>query len=99
MSDWSGLFLPIPDYVRKGIELADLVDIDPGDTGDVERLIVEAYLLSTGSWLARLDPHTELDALASVLTIGTYIGSTPVPPVLTDEQWTWIVAQLPTIGG
>lgn len=94
------MFLTIPDYVAKGIALADLVGVDVGDEVDVDGLVLEAYLLSTGSWLARLDEHAELSDLAQRLTANTIDeNGEPTPAVLTPDQWNWVAGQLPTIGG
>lgn len=94
------MFLSIPEYVAKGIELAELVGMDPSDEDEVLSLTLEAYLLSTGSWLARLDEHTELPMLAQHLTTpGVDANGDPVTAPLSQDQWEWIAGQLPTIGG
>jgi hypothetical protein len=94
------MFLSIPEYVDKGLALADLVGVDPGNEEDVLGLALEAYLLSTGSWLARLDEQTELPVLGGRLTTAS-VGDdgTAVGPALSSAQWDWLIGQLPTIGG
>jgi hypothetical protein len=92
------LLLSIPEYVAKGLALSDLVEIDTGDEEQVDSLVVEAYLLSVGSWLARLDEHSELPSLVEALTsVGT--SRDPRARGLTPEQWEWVEGQLPLIGG
>jgi hypothetical protein len=94
------MFLSIPEYVAKGIALADLVGLDASDEEQVLGLTLEAYLLSTGSWLARLDEHSELPELAQQLTTPSVDeGGDPVPAALSQGEWDWIAGQLPTIGG
>jgi hypothetical protein len=94
------MFLSIPDYVAKGLELTDVSGADASSSDDVSSLVMEAYLLATGSWLARLDEHTELPGLASALTTATIdtVGN-EMPPALSSAHWDWITAQLSTIGG
>lgn len=89
------MLLGIPEYVAKGIELAGMSGIDPGSEEDIEQLIVEAYLLAAGSWLARLDDH-ELQSLGSKLTSA---GPPWESPVLNLARWDWLASQLPNIGG
>lgn len=95
-----GLFLSIPEYVAKGLALADLVGVNSADDLHIAELVLEAYVLSAGSWLARLDDHTELAQLAAQLTTNA-VGEDgkPAPSVLNQEQWEWVAGQLPTIGG
>lgn len=90
------MFLSIPEYVSAGLTLADLVELDPKSAETVDQLIAEAYLLSTGSWLARLDEHTELSMLGQHLTLPTEAGK---DPVMHAGLWAWITGQLATIGG
>lgn len=94
------MFLSIPEYVERGVQLADLVGVDPSDEQDVLGLALEAYLLSTGSWLARLDDHSELPTLAGHLTTASVDNDgNAVGPALSQAHWDWVVGQLPTIGG
>jgi hypothetical protein len=94
------MFLSIPEYVERGVKLADLVGVDPADEQDILGLTLEAYLLSTGSWLARLDEHRELPTLADHLTTESIDeDGNAVGPALSQAQWDWVVGQLPTIGG
>lgn len=94
------MFLGIPEYVVKGLQLADLVNIDPENEQDVSRLVNEAYLLSTGSWLARLDEHSELPGLGQHLTIpAASVAGSGTAPAMSVEEWQWVSSQLPTIGG
>lgn len=94
------MFLGIPEYVVKGIALADLVNIDPESEHDIHRLVNEAYLLATGSWLARLDEHSELPGLGQHLTIPTTgVTGSDASPAMSVEEWEWVSTQLPTIGG
>lgn len=93
-------FLGIPEYVATGLQLADLVGVDAGDERDIDRLVVEAYLLATGAWLARLETSTELSELAQRLTTATTNAAGQLgPPVLDVSEWDWLAGQLPTIGG
>jgi hypothetical protein len=95
-----GLFLSIPEYVAKGLVLSDFVGVNPNDDQQIAELVLEAYLLSAGSWLARLDEHTELAQVASQLTTKTVDDEgAPVLAVLNQDQWSWLAGQLPTIGG
>jgi hypothetical protein len=93
------MLLSIPEYVAKGLALPDLAGIDPAEESDVARLVVEAYLLSVGSWLARLDENSELPALAGTLTGPAFADGGSVPAALTADQWTWVQTQLQIIGG
>lgn len=95
-----GLFLSIPEYVAKGLDLRDLMGVNPADDDQIVELVLEAYLLSAGAWLARLDEETELAQLASQLTTNRVDGGgAPVAAVLSQDQWSWVAGQLPTIGG
>lgn len=94
-----GMLLSIPEYVAKGIALADLVGIDPGDEENVDDLVVEAYLLAVGSWLARLDEHSELPTLVQALITPCSTEDGAALPALSPSQWAWVEGQLPTIGG
>jgi hypothetical protein len=91
-----GMFLGLPEYVGKGLDLHDLAfgDEEPSDT-TVKKLISEGYVMTTGAWLARLDEHAELPQLGITLTSGT----NDAPPPMTEEEWRWVVQQLPLIGG
>lgn len=93
------MFLGIPEYVAKGLELADLVNVDPESEEDLLGLINEAYLLATGSWLARLDEHSELPGLGQHLTIPADDGSGNSTVAMSVADWEWVASQLPTIGG
>jgi hypothetical protein len=80
--------------------LCDLVGVNPNDDQQIAELVLEAYLLSAGSWLARLDEHTELAQVASQLTTKTVDDEgASFPAVLSQDQWSWVAGQLPTIGG
>lgn len=94
------LFLNIPDYVAKGLALAELVDVDPESDDDVDRLVLEGYLLSAGAWLARLDPDAELQDVGAYLTAAS-VGPNgePAGAALDGSEWNWLTGQLPTIGG
>jgi MoxR-like ATPase len=86
------MFLGLAEYIAKGLELSDLGIVDHEDEDEIDRLLAEAYLLSAGVWLARLDPHSELPALAARLT-DSHEGA------LSPDQWNWVAGQLETIGG
>lgn len=86
------MFLGLAEYVAKGLELRELGIVDHEDEHEIDRLLAEAYLLSAGSWLARLDPHSELPALAARLTEAE-------DGAISPEQWNWVAGQLETIGG
>lgn len=93
------MFLTIPEYVAKGIALSDMAGIDAGREEDIDQLVAEAYLLSTGAWLARLDEHTELPELAARLTTSTITDEGEQAPAFAAQTWGWVAGQLPTIGG
>lgn len=93
-----GLLIGTTDYVAKGLELAELARIDPGDDSHLDRLIAEAYLIAAGAWVARFD-ETVLAQLGQRLTTDGS-GSTPgLPAGLTEADWMWVVGQLPWVGG
>lgn len=89
------MLLGIPEYVAKGVQLADMSGIDPSSEADIGQLVAEAYLLAAGSWLARLDDH-ELHSLGHRVTTPGTPGSNPV---LASTLWDWLLLQLPHIGG
>ncbi|GGQ44674.1 hypothetical protein GCM10010166_11530 [Couchioplanes caeruleus subsp. azureus] len=93
------MFLTLPEYVQKGLQLGDLSNLAK-EEDPVSSLIAEGYLLATGSWLARLDPSTEIPALEARLT-STWIDrdGAQVPAPMSAGQWHWIMSQLPIIGG
>ena len=77
------LFVKIPDYVRSGIAAGTGLT-----ASTVQELIAEAYLVSVGTWLARLEPQ-DLEAL------GSRIQSAGV---LTEADWEWLTPLLPALG-
>jgi hypothetical protein len=95
----SALFFWIPVYVRKGLELPNLLDepsTPSAPTTDapapsleetrVRSLLTEAYLSSAGVWLSRLD-ETEIMILRS-----------KIAPIITDQEWEWLASLLPLLG-
>lgn len=66
------VFFEIPGYVAAG-----------GQHSPLEELLAEAYLTSTGTWLARLEDD-QLDTLGLMLSSPTRLGS----------QWDWVRSQL-----
>lgn len=87
------LFLDIPEYVRNGIARAKLSG-DDGEGPDLEEdeleeLVAEGYLVGLGAWLCRLDPG-DLEQLGMRVIEQRAVGT---------DQWSWISAQMPTLGG
>ncbi|WP_019180280.1 AAA family ATPase [Microbacterium yannicii] len=68
------LFLGIPRYVASGIGLGH---------GTVAELVAEAYVTSSGAWLARIDDSV-LDALGAALSTDEGL----------EDQWSWVTTQL-----
>ncbi|MBB4663075.1 AAA family ATPase [Conexibacter arvalis] len=94
------IFLRAADYLSAANALLDDESFEEGelsDTGGSEelldrqlrQLLAEAYLLSAGPWLARLD-GARLDELRA--TIGDRTTA------LDAEAWEWIERQLPSLG-
>lgn len=77
------LFVKIPDYVRSGIAAGTGVD-----TNFVRELTAEAYVVSVGTWLARLEPE-DLEALGSRIQDDG---------LLTQADWEWLTPLLPALG-
>jgi MoxR-like ATPase len=77
------LFVKIPDYVRSGIKTSAAV----GDAY-VAQLLAEGYVVSVGTWLARLEEH-DLQALKARV-----LGA----EAITEDQWDWIISLLPALG-
>ena len=78
------LFLWIPEYVRAGLELK--IE-EPAAQPDADRLVIEAYLASAGTWLSRLD-DAELEALRARVT----------PELFSASDWHWLTSMLPHLG-
>lgn len=77
------LFVKIPDYVRSGIATGNGVD-----DAYVRQLTAEGYLVSVGTWLARLEPE-DLEALG---------GRVQADGGLTEADWEWLTQLLPALG-
>ena len=77
------LFVKIPDYVRSGVAAGTGVDAN-----FVRELTAEAYVVSVGTWLARLEPE-DLEALGSRIQDDG---------VLTQADWEWLTPLLPALG-
>jgi hypothetical protein len=77
------LFVKIPDYVRSGAARGTGVDAT-----FVRELIAEAYVVSVGTWLARLEPD-DLEALGGRIQDGG---------ALTQADWEWLTPLLPALG-
>jgi len=97
------LFFWMPEYVRVGLELGLLEDVEgdayedvelvDGQTGShalsaVDQLLAEAYLSAAGVWLSKLEDE-ELDGLEERVLASS---------ALTGEEWTWIRSLLPALG-
>lgn len=67
------VFLDIPGYVGVGLDSA----------GEMDELLAEAYLTSTGTWLARLE-EDQLDRLGTTLASEGALGG----------EWEWVRSQL-----
>ncbi len=70
-------------------ELSDAGDSDELLDRHLRQLLAEAYLLSAGPWLARLD-KARLDELRATINDRTL--------ALDAEAWKWIEDQLPSLG-
>lgn len=77
------LFVKIPDYVRSGVKAGTGVTAET-----VQELLAEAYLVSVGTWLARLEPP-DLDSL------GARVQSANA---LRQADWEWLIPLLPALG-
>lgn len=90
------LFFRALDYVRSGLarptgSVEPDVEADetcvPNDTFTAEHLLTEGYLVSAGTWLAKLD-EGELAVLRGRL----------VPQVFPEEEWSWLKELIPVLG-
>jgi hypothetical protein len=83
-----GLFMRIPEYVRRGLQLTlEPAAASPDD--QVRRLLAEGYLVHVGPWLARLEP-ADLDHLKQRVTVQE--------GALDESDWDWISDLLPALG-
>jgi MoxR-like ATPase len=96
------LFFRMHDYIRAGLRLGALMDVEsstgetvpPGDdTSSPARpvssktLVTEAYLTSAGTWLAKLE-SSDLEALRGRV----------VPGILPKDEWEWMEKLLTALG-
>lgn len=77
------IFVRIPDYVRSGIAAGTGVNAD-----FVRELSAEAYVVSVGAWLARLEPQ-DLESLRSRIQDAG---------VLSEADWEWLTSLLSALG-
>jgi hypothetical protein len=93
------IFLRIADYLLASERVGATADTAEGDgariadgsalTASFRPVLAEGYLLTAGPWLARLDENRLEDVFAAIAERTASIG---------EDEWTWIVSMLPSLG-